>query len=52
MAAVNFRRIKVKKRMTSNVRNELKFGKICKEVILYTKMQKKMNINNLIVVAL
>ena len=37
--------------MTSNVRNGLKFGKICKKVILYTKC-KKMNINNLIIVAL
>ena len=29
---------KSKKRMTCNVRNGLKFGKICKKVILYTKM--------------
>ena len=36
-----FSEIKVKKRMTSNVRNGLKFGKICKKVILYTKMKKK-----------
>ena len=37
MAAVTSRN-KSKKRMTSNVRNGLKFGKICKKVILYTKM--------------
>ena len=37
-----FLEIKVKKkRMTSNVRNGLKFGKICKKVILYTKMDIK-----------
>ena len=38
MAAVNSRKLKVKKRMTSNVRNALKFGKICKKVILYALM--------------
>ena len=43
-----FSEIKVKKRMPSNVGNGLKFGKIYKKVILYTKC-KKMNINNLIV---
>ena len=32
---------KSKKRMTSNVRNGLKFGKICKKVILYPKNVKK-----------
>ena len=33
MAAVNSRK-KVKKRMTSNVRNGLKFGKICKKHLM------------------
>ena len=34
-----FSEIKVKiKKMTSNVRNGLKFKKICMKVILYTKM--------------
>ena len=37
IAAENSRK-KSKKRMTSNVRNGLKFGKINKKVILYTKM--------------
>ena len=37
MAAVNSRKWKSKK-MISNVRNGLKFGKICKKGILYTKM--------------
>ena len=32
------KKVKSKKSMTSNVRNGLKFGKICKKVILYTKM--------------
>ena len=36
MVAVNSRN----KRMTSNVRNGLKFGKICKKVILYMKCKK------------
>ena len=36
--AAKFLRNKSKKTMTSIVRNGLKFGKISKKVILYTKM--------------
>ena len=36
-----FSEIKVKKRITSNVRNGLNFGKICKKVSYYTRKCKK-----------
>ena len=47
-----FSEIKVKKRMTSNVHNGLKFGEICIRKSYCTRKCKKMNIKNLIIVAL
>ena len=40
------------KNVSFNVLNRLKFGKIFRNVLLCTKMKKKMNIENLIIVAL